>query len=132
MEPSSSVTTSCPVAKCKAFGWTMEHAEADMTACTSAPWRINSRASFTDSTAAMLPVTARTIVFPWSLRLFAPRIRSAGCIARRFVGLDLYLWSPVARHAGDHVRRVREPTFNPWPGLAGDRPADGVRSDPPG
>src|SRR3989442_15227062 len=28
----------------------------------------------------MLPVTPRTIVLPWSLRLLAPRSRSAGCI----------------------------------------------------
>src|SRR5204863_9523988 len=50
------------------------------TAWTSAPWRINSCASFTVSTAAMLPVIPRTIVLPWSFVLFRPRRRSAGCI----------------------------------------------------
>src|SRR2546426_4946096 len=38
---------------------------------------MSSWASFTVSTAAMLPVTPRTIVLPWSLRLLAPRGRAA-------------------------------------------------------
>src|SRR2546427_6586701 len=53
---------------------------------------MSSWASFTVSTAAMLPVTPRTIVLPWSLRLLAPRSRSAGCIVvksrpARYIGM---------------------------------------------
>src|SRR5437867_10049380 len=40
----------------------------------------------------MLPVTPRTIVLPWSLRLLTPRSRSAGCIVvksrpARYIGM---------------------------------------------
>src|SRR5256712_1024614 len=53
---------------------------------------MSSWASFTVSTAAMLPVTPRTIVLPWSLRLLVPRSRSAGCIVvksrpARYIGM---------------------------------------------
>src|SRR5881296_866358 len=53
---------------------------------------MSSWASFTVSTAAMLPVTPRTIVLPWSLRLLTPRSRSAGCIVvksrpARYIGM---------------------------------------------
>src|SRR2546426_6512676 len=70
---------------------------------------MSSWASFTVSTAAMLPVAPRTIVLPWSLRLLAPRSRSAGCIVVK---------SRPARYIG----MVTGPTD----GSDSDRPAVGV------
>src|SRR2546430_726008 len=70
---------------------------------------MSSWASFTVSTAAMLPGTPRTIVLPWSLRLLAPRSRSAGCIVVK---------SRPARYIG----MVTGPTD----GSDSDRPAVGV------
>ena len=91
-EPSIRVIGSRPVAKWRAFGWTISVASLDRTGTTSAPWRISSRESFTVSTAAMLPVIPRTICFPFSFSDFAPWMRFAGCTARRTLARDLYLW----------------------------------------
>ena len=80
-DPSIRVIGTLPVANWSAFGWTISVASFERTGTTSAPWRMSSRESFTVSTAAMLPVMARTSCFPFSFSDFAPRIRSLGCIA---------------------------------------------------
>src|SRR5207244_6855676 len=75
---------------------------------------MSSWANFTLSIAAMLPVTPRTIVLPWSLRLFTPRRRSAGCIPLTIAIRDIYLWP---RFEGMRFSR-RRASFNPRRPLA--------------
>src|SRR6267143_2029746 len=106
MAPVISVTTGRPVAYSSAFGWRMAVAERVMTAWTSAPWRMSSWESRTLSTAAMLPVTPRTMVLPWSLMDRMPRNRSAGCIPRESSSPGL---KPMVLGLNPFRARLRQP-----------------------
>ncbi|VVB69632.1 Uncharacterised protein [uncultured archaeon] len=79
--PVISVITGFWLAYSRAFGCSIWRAAGLMTQCTTAPRRIRSRTRSTVRTAAMLPVTPTTILFPDSVSLTVPKM-SEGMIVQ--------------------------------------------------